>query len=127
MSARRWLAIALLAALASCQPSRTRPPERQVPGGDPERGARAIAAHGCGGCHSVPGVEEAESYIAPPLDRYAERAFVGGVVSNNAENLVRWIEDPQAIDPETAMPNLGVPHEDARDIAAYLYTLRGSR
>jgi hypothetical protein len=31
---------------------------------------------------------------------------------------------PEQIHPRTAMPNLGVVAEDARDMAAYLYTLR---
>ena len=38
--------------------------------------------------------------------------------------MIRWIENPPAIDPKTAMPNMGVTVRDARDIAAYLYTLR---
>jgi cytochrome c1 len=38
--------------------------------------------------------------------------------------LIRWIETPQAIEPGTAMPNLGVTEQRARDMAAYLYTLR---
>jgi cytochrome c len=31
---------------------------------------------------------------------------------------------PQSIEPGTGMPNLGVSDGQARDIAAYLYTLR---
>jgi cytochrome c1 len=31
---------------------------------------------------------------------------------------------PQSIDPPTAMPDLGVTERDARDIAAYLATLK---
>jgi hypothetical protein len=30
-------------------------PLKPVPGGDPERGLRAIRAYGCGACHAVPG------------------------------------------------------------------------
>lgn len=125
----RWLAISalLLSALlvSACEASRSRPPLRQAPGGDPDRGREALAVFGCGGCHFVPGVEGAESWVAPSLERYAERAFVAGVLSNNAENLTRWISDPLEVDPRTAMPDLGVPPETARDIAAYLYTLGG--
>ena len=45
-------------------------------------------------------------------------------VPNNADFLIRWIEVPQAIEPGTAMPNLGVTEGQAWSIAAYLYTLR---
>jgi cytochrome c1 len=38
--------------------------------------------------------------------------------------MVRWVKDPPGVDPLTAMPNLRVTDDDARDIAAFLYTLR---
>jgi len=41
-------------------------------------------------------------------------------VPNTQDNLVRWIMDPQAIDPDNAMPNMGVSERDAIDISAYL-------
>jgi cytochrome c1 len=46
------------------------------------------------------------------------------VLHNTPENMIRWIEDPQAVDSLTAMPTLGLSDREARDIAAYLYTLR---
>ena len=39
-------------------------------------------------------------------------------------NMIRWIQRPQDVDPKNVMPNMGVTDQDARDIAAYLYTLR---
>jgi len=50
--------------------------------------------------------------------------YIAGEVPNTSENLVQWLEVPQSIEPGTAMPNLGVTEGEARDIAAYLYTLR---
>lgn len=99
-------------------------PRRQVPGGDPARGERAIVLYGCGACHTVPGVDGARGRVAPPLTAFAERAFVAGVLPNRPEELIRWIQDPPGVNPRTAMPNLGVTEQDARHIAAYLYTLR---
>ncbi len=37
---------------------------------------------------------------------------------------LRWIRDPQDILPGNAMPNTRVGEAEARDLAAYLYTLR---
>ncbi|MEL6648628.1 MAG: hypothetical protein AAFQ05_13195, partial [Pseudomonadota bacterium] len=54
-----------------------------------------------------------------------ERAYVAGVLPNEPGGLVRWLVDPVAHSPMTAMPDLGVTEADARDMAAYLYTLRG--
>jgi mono/diheme cytochrome c family protein len=91
--------------------------------GDPERGAEWIDAYGCGTCHVVPGIDLAQGKAGPPLTRWAERHFIAGSLLNTPTNLVRWIVEPQAIEPGTAMPNLGVAPEQALDIAAYLYTL----
>jgi hypothetical protein len=38
--------------------------------------------------------------------------------------MIRWLRDPQEVNPRSAMPDLGVSERDARDIAAYLYTLK---
>jgi cytochrome c1 len=48
---------------------------------------------------------------------------IAGRLPNDTEHLVHWIRDPQGIDPSTAMPNLGLTDPEARDIAAFLYTL----
>jgi cytochrome c len=44
---------------------------------------------------------------------------------NSPDNIRRWLQNPQAvIQQPTALPNMGVSEADARDIVAYLYTLR---
>lgn len=96
----------------------------QLTGGDPSRGQGLIRAYGCAGCHTVPGVAGATGRAAPSLEGVAGRVWLAGVVANTPPNLIRWIEDPRAIDPRTAMPPSGAQGRDARDIAAYLYTLR---
>ena len=60
----------------------------------------------------------------PPLTRIGDRTYIAGMLRNTPANLVRWIREPQAVIPGNAMPNMGVSEADARDIAAYLYTLR---
>ena len=97
---------------------------RAVPGGNPDAGKLAIREYGCGACHTVPGVRGANGLAAPPLTRFARRSFIAGEASNTADNLVRWIQAPESIEPGTAMPNLGVTEAMARNMAAYLYTLR---
>jgi cytochrome c len=95
--------------------------------GDPGRGRTAITAHGCAACHVVPGVRGADSPVGPPLDDWADRWYIAGRIINEPPNLIRWIQAPQSIDPGNAMPDMGVPTDDAEDIAAYLYTLRRTR
>lgn len=93
-------------------------------GGNPDRGRRMIQRYGCGACHEVPGVSGATGMVGPPLTRIANRMYLAGQLPNNPENMMKWIAAPQSVEPGTAMPNLNVNDRDARDIAAYLYTLR---
>jgi cytochrome c1 len=72
----------------------------------------------------IPGIEGADGLVGPPLIHFGSRVYIAGEVTNTPEHLLAWIEAPQAIEPGTAMPNLGVSEAEARDIAAYLYTLR---
>src|SRR6476620_2498615 len=81
-------------------------------GGDPHRGASAIRAYGCGTCHTVPGVRGADALVGPPLTSMAQRAYIGGVMKNTPANMIRWIQDPPAVDPMTAMPKLNVSEAD---------------
>lgn len=114
------LAVGLLA--GACRDELTpRPPGAAT--GDPQAGALAIDAYGCGACHLIPGIDGADSLVAPPLIEWSERSFIAGTLPNDLPNLVAWIQAPQAIEPETAMPDLGVSASDAADIAAYLLTL----
>jgi cytochrome c1 len=46
-----------------------------------------------------------------------------GVVLNTPENLSRWLRNPRLIDLMAAMPNVGLTEQDARGVAAFLYTL----
>lgn len=92
-------------------------------GGSPERGKTAIRNYGCYTCHSIPGIEDADAVVGPPLDRMGSRNYVRHL-PNTPDNLIRWIRDPKAVFSQTPMPDTGVTEQDARDIAAYLYTLR---
>ena len=117
------VAIAAVTALLGC----SRPGgqvETLVAGGDMERGRSALDGFGCGTCHVIPGVRGAVGGVGPPLTRFADRAYIAGQLANDPQNLIRWIQDPQAVEPGTAMPDLGVGPQVARDMAAYLYSIR---
>jgi cytochrome c oxidase assembly factor CtaG len=93
-------------------------------GGDPRVGKQAMESLGCGGCHTIEGVRDANGTVGPSLNGLAQRTYIAGVLTNTPTNLTRWIVDPKAVDSLTAMPKLGITPKQARDIAAYLYTLR---
>lgn len=131
MGKREWWRVVaaagmLLATLllpAACREAAGREPNYYVPGGNADSGKLAIETYGCGSCHTIPGVRIATGAVGPPLFFWSRRTYIAGEVPNTPDYLVRWIQVPQAIEPGTAMPNLGVPEKAARDIAAYLYTL----
>lgn len=93
-------------------------------GGDPHAGARRIQELGCGACHTIPGISGARGQVGPSLDGIATRNYIGGVLPNDPANMKRWLMDPSAHSPRTVMPKLVADEHDARDIAAYLSTLR---
>lgn len=92
--------------------------------GNPEAGKVLIRSYGCGSCHVIPGIRTARGLVGPPLLFYSRRTIIAGELPNTPDNLARWIENPPAMEPGTAMPNLGISNDEARDITAYLYTLQ---
>jgi len=110
--------------LAACgeQAMLTRP--QQMPGGDPQQGWQALQDYGCHSCHTIPGVPRANATVGPPLNAWADRHYIAGRLPNTPENLILFVQFPQTVSPGTAMPDLGVTEQEARDIGAYLYTLR---
>ncbi|SEK69374.1 Cytochrome c2 [Blastococcus sp. DSM 46786] len=119
-----WLAtLAALVAVGACSTPGEQLPPAEAQLGDPDRGAALITDYGCGSCHVIPGLEQADGLVGPPLTSFGRRMYIAGNLPNNAENLQYWIREPQDVEPGTAMPDLGVSRVDARDIAAYLLTL----
>jgi cytochrome c1 len=119
----------VLVAAASASACRGNNPEEAVAynvrtGGDAHRGRAVIEARDCGACHTIPGVRSARGVVAPPLFWFSRRTYIAGELPNTPENLIRWVREPQAVEPRTAMPTLGLSEQEARDVAAYLYTLR---
>ncbi len=91
---------------------------------DLTRGQALLARYHCGTCHHIPGVPAARGDYAVTLQAYGRRSYIAGRVANTPALLARWIQMPASIVPGTLMPDLGVSASDARDMAAYLGTLR---
>jgi len=131
-SSRDWgrrAALLALLALAACG----RGTEKRfadaaaLTGGNPWAGREKVREYGCDACHTIPGIPGADALVGPPLGGIGGRMYIAGILTNTPEHMVRWIVDPPALDSATAMPNVGVTERDARDIAAYLYTLSSGR
>jgi cytochrome c len=118
------LPLALFLALGAVACDRNDNNLPQLAGGDAERGRAVIKKYGCNTCHTIAGVSGANGLVGPPLTGIASRMYIGGVARNTPDHMVAWIENPKQFDSKTAMPNVGVTHRDAVDIASYLYTLK---
>lgn len=96
---------------------------RSAAGGHARNAPKLMREYGCISCHTIPGVRGAHALVGPSLAGFASRQYIAGRVANEPDALVRWIMHPQSVKPGTAMPEMGVTGQHARDMAAYLYTL----
>jgi cytochrome c len=108
-------------ALAGCGPGGAAPAASP---GSVEQGRLLLSQYQCGSCHTIPGVASAQGRVAGSLQSFGDRSYIAGRVANRPELLAQWIARPQSLVPGTAMPDMGVPPEAARHMAAYLLERR---
>jgi cytochrome c2 len=127
---RLALALALLA-FVSCQkeapqasaPAAT-PAGSTAPSADHEKGRVLIQQYGCLTCHIVPGIDGPRGMVGPSLEAFGSRPTILNKAPNDLATLTRYLQNPQQVDPQTAMPNLGLSEGDAKSIATFLHSLK---
>ena len=117
----RILLLCSLLSLGACEPMAE--DKQPAYAGNAERGRELTHHFGCGSCHRIPRVPGAYGQVGPSLEHIARRGYIAGLLPNLEAQMVRWLQSPQAVDPHTAMPDLGLSAEQARDIAAFLHEL----
>lgn len=70
----------------------------------------------CVACHSLQGQGGG---VGPALDGIGTRRDITFIT--------KWLQDPQAIKPDTTMPKLPLSNEDVTELAAFLSSLKGSQ
>lgn len=122
---RITLAAFAFLAVAGCDLAPAPPDTKHVEEGDPARGLALVAggSYGCAACHAIPDIRFPKGNVGPPLDGMAGRSLIAGHLPNKPGVLVAFLQNPPALAPRTGMPNVGLTSEQARDVAAYLYTL----
>jgi cytochrome c len=96
----------------------------RMTGGDATRGKAAVRRYGCAGCHAIEAAGDASGQVGPPLSEIASHAEIAGKLPNVPDQMIFWLRHPQQVIPGNGMPDQAIAERDARDIAAYLYTLR---
>ncbi len=78
----------------------------------------------CVSCHVIDGTT-ARDNVGPNLTHVGGRTMLAAnILSNTPDNMVRWLLNPQVVKPGNRMPNLHLSENDARDLAAYLESLK---
>lgn len=89
-----------------------------------KEGATAFLAAGCIACHRIAGTPS-QSTIGPDLTHVGSRKHLAsGILENTAENMARWIRDPQAVKPGARMAKLEMTDQQVNAIVAYLQGLK---
>ena len=115
---KRISLLSLLLLAAACKPEQPAVP------GDAVHGKQLVQQYGCTACHDIPNVSGPKGMVGPPLTHLATHPLIGGKLPNTPENLAKWLQNPQAVDAQNTMPNLGLTPDQSRDITAFLYTLK---
>jgi len=89
-----------------------------------QRGRELFVTGSCMLCHAIVGTT-ANGRKAPDLTHIASRRHLAaGRLTNTADSLAQWIEDPQQFKPGANMPTHFLPHDDLAAVVAYLETLQ---
>lgn len=106
------------------QRQQPRPPPLEEEAGLISRGEEVFFDASCHACHGIRDTR-AEARIGPDLTHVGSRPTLGaGLLPNNADNLARWILDPQALKPGNRMPATPLAAEDVQALVAFLQSLR---
>ena len=125
--ARAVVLLLVLPFLAACQNQAAPAPSGGAPTGAAATGKQLFVSKGCIACHRAPGVPEAQGTIGPNLRGEGDptgHPQIAGAIPNTPENMVRWLLNPPAVKPGTAMPNLGLTQDEAQSLAAFVETLK---
>ena len=117
------LTLAVPVVLVSCaEPDH---PPREIAGADAQRGLELIRQTGCAACHDIPGVRWPKGRSGPALEGLAGRPILAGGLPNQPDVMVAFLRDAPSLVAGTAMPPMPLNEDEARDVAAYLYSLEG--
>ena len=93
-------------------------------GAEARAGASVIATVGCSGCHAVRGTS-LKGTFGPDLTHFGSRGGIGAwALTNTPDNLLTWLQDPQAVKPECLMPRVALPLAQQKQLVAYLEELQ---
>ncbi|MFQ6112470.1 MAG: c-type cytochrome [bacterium] len=115
-------ALAVTAYLANISQASDYKVPKAPTGGSVRRGRKLVESVGCKGCHVVTAKDREVRKTDVPYDVAPELTKIGSKVE--PDWLYAWIRNPKQYNPNTTMPNLRLTDSQARDIVAYLMSLK---
>ncbi len=107
--------------VGACSDKRQQP--RALSGADAEAGLEVMKRVGCAACHDIPGVDWPRGAVGGSLAGFADRSMIAGRLPNQPQTVALWVRNAPSLAPTTGMPAMPITPSEARDVAAYLYTL----
>ena len=93
-------------------------------GAEAVAGGQLMPTVACGGCHTVRGTAMHGTF-GPDLTHFGSRGGIGAyTLANTPPNLLRWLQDPQAVKPGCSMPRVPLPLQQQQQLVAYLEELK---
>jgi cytochrome c oxidase subunit 2 len=103
---------------------RQQQPAATPTGAEAVAGQKVITTVGCGSCHAIRGTT-LKGTFGPDLTHFGSRGGIAAyTLRNTPANLLRWIQDPQAVKPQCNMPNVPLPLQQQKQLVAYLEELK---
>ncbi len=87
-------------------------------------GREAFLSESCVNCHRVRGTPARGNYAPDLTHLMSRRTIAGAMIELDAQNLERWVHDPQDIKSGCLMPAFGLSEAKQESIVRYLLTLR---
>jgi len=96
-------------------------------GGDPAAGKEKIVVHDCHSCHEIPGIPVNPDRRGPSLKHWSKQSTIAKKWPNTPDNLEDFLQHPERMlhgnGLKSEMTMSSVKPADAKDIAAYLYSI----
>ena len=87
-------------------------------------GWKVFSSETCISCHAINGTT-AKGKAGPDLTHFGSRQTLGaGVLTNNPDNLMKWLQDPQKVKPSIYMPNVQLDQQELKSLVDYLESLK---
>ena len=100
-------------------------PRGSYAGGSPSEGKRLFEAVGCQACHVTAGFTTVRDVRGTSYDIAPELSRVGSKV--NADWLFDWLKNPRHYNADSRMPSLRLSDQEARNVVAYVMTMKDER